>query len=123
MPTTKTKPASRRTVSKSPKRPAEHSSTPAAPVLTLAEAAAYLRVSTDDVRQLVQSGNLPGRQIGQEWRFFKAALQMWLSSTPATTGRKDFWATQAGAFKDDPDLEDMQQQIYSLRGRPMTEDA
>src|SRR5437867_3705060 len=38
-------------------------------VLTLAEAAAYLRVSEADVVRLAQQQDLPGRLIGTEWRF------------------------------------------------------
>lgn len=90
-------------------------------VLTLSEAAVYLRVSSDAVLELAQAGNLPGRQLGQEWRFFKTALQLWLSRASSTIGPIDFWETQAGALKDDPDLEAMLQQIYAARGRPMSE--
>ncbi len=84
-------------------------------VLTLAEAAAYLRVSEGDVLRLVQEESLPGRMIGKEWRFLKSALQDWLRSP----GKPDFWKTQLGAFKDDPHLEEMLREIYMRRGRPV----
>jgi hypothetical protein len=37
-------------------------------VLTLAEAAAYLRVPATDVLHMVGAQGLPGRQFGTEWR-------------------------------------------------------
>ena len=39
-----------------------------AEVLTLGEAAAYLRVSEEAVLKLVDEGTLPGQRIGDEWR-------------------------------------------------------
>lgn len=86
-------------------------------VLTLAEAAAYLRVSEGAVLRLAQGGSLPGRMIGKEWRFLKTAIQEWLRS-PC---KPDFWKTQLGAFKDDPHLEEMVREIYQQRSRPMIE--
>jgi excisionase family DNA binding protein len=33
------------------------------------------------VRQLAESGDLPGRRIGGEWRFARAALLAWLAAS------------------------------------------
>ena len=44
-------------------------------VLTLAEAAGYLRLSEAAVLSAIQSQGLPGRLIGGEWRFLKPAIQ------------------------------------------------
>ena len=38
-------------------------------VLTLAEAAAYLRLAEKDLVRLVCEQGLPGRRLGHEWRF------------------------------------------------------
>lgn len=81
----------------------------------MAETAAYLRVSPEDVLRMVQEQALPGRRIGKEWRFQKTAIQDWLRSP----GKPDFWQTQLGAFKDDPQLEEMLRDIYHQRGRPV----
>jgi excisionase family DNA binding protein len=83
-------------------------------VLTLAEAAAYVRVDKKQVRQMVQQGALPGRQIGDDWRFFKAALQAWLSNA---AGEKERLMELAGAWKDDPYLEQIVRQAYQQRAR------
>jgi excisionase family DNA binding protein len=90
-------------------------------VLTLAEAAAYLRVPEAEVILLVQQQDLPGRLIGAEWRFLKSALQDWLR-TPPPRGSKEAVLSVAGAWKDDPYLEEELNEIYKRRGRPMTED-
>jgi excisionase family DNA binding protein len=47
-------------------------------VLTLPEAAAYLRVSEDALRQLAAGQVIPARKIGEEWRFLKEAVRDWL---------------------------------------------
>src|SRR5260221_12798804 len=75
-----------------------------ADVLTLGEAAAYLRVSEDDVLRLAHLQELPGRQIGDEWRFLKAGLRDWLC-TPARGSGKDAFLALAGMWKEDPDIE------------------
>ena len=94
---------------------------PAGDVLTLPEAAAYLRVTEAEVVRLVQQQDLPGRLLGAEWRFLKQAIQHWLQ-TPAQRGSKEAVLSVAGAWKDDPYLEEELKEIYKQRGRPMTED-
>jgi excisionase family DNA binding protein len=49
-----------------------------AEVLDLDEAAAWLRVEADLVRELAEAQRLPGRLIGKQWRFSRAALLDWL---------------------------------------------
>jgi excisionase family DNA binding protein len=94
---------------------------PAREVLTLAEAAAYLRLSEPDVLRLVREQGLPARQLGSEWRFLKTAIQDWLGAAPAARSNKEAWMALAGVWKDDPFREDMLKEIYRQRGRPMTE--
>ena len=96
---------------------------PLGEVLTLAEAAAYLRLPEGDVVAAVSSQGLPGRMLGGQWRFLKTAIQLWLGvSQPTNEMRKAAILAAAGAFKDDPDLEDIVEDIYRKRGRPITED-
>src|ERR1700691_1296133 len=42
-------------------------------VLTLEEVAQLLRLPVKAVESLARAGDLPGRQVGQEWRFAHAA--------------------------------------------------
>ena len=58
-------------------------------VLTLAEAAAWLRVEESALLPDVQAGRVPARQVGGEWRFHKGALSSWLKR-PAVNGRPKF---------------------------------
>jgi excisionase family DNA binding protein len=48
-------------------------------VLTLLEAAAYLRVPEEEVLRLAEQREIPAQQIGGEWRFLKRALGYWLT--------------------------------------------
>ncbi len=58
-----------------------HAFTPnAAPdVLTPAQAAELLQVTEAEVLELAGSGALPGRRIGEHWRFSRPALIAWLA--------------------------------------------
>src|SRR4051812_1797798 len=47
-------------------------------VLTLADAAELLAVEEDVVRAMAEAGELPGRKLGDEWRFARVALLTWL---------------------------------------------
>ena len=47
-------------------------------VLTLEQAAALLQVDPAEVAALAEAGELPGRRIGGDWRFPRAALLEWL---------------------------------------------
>jgi excisionase family DNA binding protein len=89
-------------------------------VLTLAEAAAYLRLPEAGVLRLVHTEKLPGRPVGQDWRFLKTALQDWLR-TPALKPGKDAMRARIGSWKDDPDLDDMLKEIFRKRGRAIAE--
>ncbi len=51
---------------------------PASDVLSADEAAAVLRIDVDALVAGTQAGDIPGRLIGREWRFSKAALLRWL---------------------------------------------
>jgi hypothetical protein len=88
-------------------------------VFTLAEAAAYLRVSETDILSQFSRQDFPDRKIGNEWRFLKTALRDWLRAAP---GRRNGLLGQIGALQDDPHLEEMLQEIYRRRGRPEVEE-
>jgi excisionase family DNA binding protein len=90
-------------------------------VLTLAEAAAYLRITEEDVLRMVHTQGLVGRHIGDQWRFLKSALQCWLRTSPSQTNNEALTSV-IGSWKDDPELDQMLQEIYRRRGRPMTEE-
>jgi excisionase family DNA binding protein len=47
-------------------------------VLTVDEAAELLQVAPGEVTALAEGGDLPGRKIGEEWRFLRRAVLAWL---------------------------------------------
>jgi excisionase family DNA binding protein len=51
---------------------------PSPEVLTLAQAAELLQLDPAAVADLAAAGELPGRKIGDEWRFSRAAVLAWL---------------------------------------------
>jgi excisionase family DNA binding protein len=86
-------------------------------VLTVEDAARYLRISKDALRRLAAQGKIPGRQIDRQWRFLKAALDDWLRGVCSRDGRTAL-LEQAGAFRDDETLPALRAAIYAARGRP-----
>jgi excisionase family DNA binding protein len=59
----------------------KHSFTPNEPetVLTVGEAADLLRSDTATVTAMAEDGSLPGRKVGDEWRFTRSAILRWLA--------------------------------------------
>jgi excisionase family DNA binding protein len=49
------------------------------PVLRSEQAAELLQVDAELVEQLAEAEQLPGRRLGGEWRFSRAALLRWLA--------------------------------------------
>ena len=47
-------------------------------VLTLEEAATLFKLSPEAIQTAVESGHLPGRRFGKDWRFSRSALLTWL---------------------------------------------
>ncbi len=47
-------------------------------VMTLDEAAAYLRVHPRTLRMKASEGKIPGAKIGRVWRFHRQQLETWL---------------------------------------------
>ncbi len=113
MPRTKAKPAQ----TPHPRADAAELNGTAGEVFTLSEAASYLRLRESEVLQLVTEQGLPTRHVGAEWRFLKAAVQDWLRSDVPPKSNKDAWTELAGAWKDDPGLEDLLKEIEDQRGR------
>jgi len=55
----------------------------AAEVLTVEQAAELLQTDAAAVRALADAGELPGRRIGDEWRFLRRAVLAWLGGAGA----------------------------------------
>ncbi len=48
------------------------------PVLTVAEAAEYLRIPKSSLYKLAQEGKVPCQKVGKHWRFHRGAIDQWL---------------------------------------------
>src|SRR4051795_54582 len=48
-------------------------------VLTLAQAADLLQVEEDVIEAMAEAAELPGRRLGDEWRFARVGLLRWLA--------------------------------------------
>lgn len=106
-----------RTTKKSTPAPATNG-TDTEMVLTLAEVAAYLRLTEQAILSTVSSQNLPGRLIDGEWRFLKAAVNQWLSVSHSTSEtRKAAQLALAGVWQDDPTVEPFVEDAMRRRGR------
>jgi excisionase family DNA binding protein len=95
---------------------------PASEIFTLSEAAAYLRLTESDVLGLIRAQGLPARQLGQEWRFLKTAIQEWLRTGPPRGPSKEAQLAAAGSWKDDKYVEEELKEIHRQRGGPMSQD-
>jgi excisionase family DNA binding protein len=49
-------------------------------VLTVAQLAEWLKVDESTIAELADSGELPGRNLGGEWRFAREAVLAWLAN-------------------------------------------
>ena len=55
--------------------------TPLPDVLTPAQAAELLQVEEEELLELAEAGGVPGRRIGDRWRFSRPALIAWLAGS------------------------------------------
>src|SRR3954447_15986708 len=82
-------------------------------VLTLADAAEYLRLPEETLARQAAQGTIPGQQVDDVWRFLKLALDDWLSRQD----RRALLLQQAGARADDASLPALMAAIYKARRR------
>ncbi len=90
----------------------------AAEVMALAEAAVFLRVPEDGLKADAASGRVPGRLVAGEWRFTKATLLAWFNEPETAAPKKSSKQRMldlAGAWKDDPTVDAMVEEIYRKR--------
>ena len=56
-----------------------------AALMTVQEAADYLRVTEKTVYRLLKRGHIPATKVGRQWRFEKAAIDEWLHRNSVRT--------------------------------------
>src|SRR5438445_7372808 len=70
-------------------------------VLTLEEAAAFLRLRVGTVERLAREQVIPGRYIETSWIFLRRGLEEWLLGKGDRTDSRTRLLQQAGVFADD----------------------
>ncbi len=53
---------------------------PESRLLTKREVARWLKVAPQTVVRMARRGDLPGRRVGNRWRFLKAEIERWLNT-------------------------------------------
>lgn len=48
-------------------------------IMTISEAAQYLRISSSSLYKLAQEGRIPCQKVGRHWRFSRPAIQEWIA--------------------------------------------
>jgi excisionase family DNA binding protein len=81
-------------------------------VMDLAAAAKFLKLPKRTVERLVAEQGLPGRKIGKQWRFLRAAIERWLE--PGKTERGSI-LDQFGMFANDPTFEEYRKIVEENR--------
>jgi hypothetical protein len=94
-------------------------------ILTLPEAAGFLRVSEEGLRADAINGKVPGRLVAGEWRFSRVALLNWLGQSGTNSPKegtdsqlrssKEKIRALIGVWKDDPTVDAMVEEIYRQR--------
>jgi excisionase family DNA binding protein len=80
-------------------------------VLTLEEAANYLKLPLETIEREASRGHIPGRRIEDTWRCLKSAIDDWLRAQDS----RDILLQQTGALKDDPYLDELVAAVYRDR--------
>lgn len=76
-------------------------------VLTLEETSQYLRLPIATILDQASKGNIPGRKIGDNWRFLKPAIDDWLSAKSS----RSILLNQAGTFANDDSIDQLRKSI------------
>jgi len=88
-------------------------------VMTAVEVADFLRVPEATVLSYAARSWISGRQIDGQWRFWRAAIEVWLRAR----SNREILLSQVGAFEDDANaLGELRASIYGGRGRPEVEE-
>jgi len=64
--------------------PSDSPAEPPPDVMTVEQLAAYLQVAKSTLYKLAQEGKVPGQKVGKHWRFSKAAIDNWLTTSQGT---------------------------------------
>ena len=49
-------------------------------IMTIQDAAEFLRIPVSSVYKLAQAGKIPAKKVGRHWRFHRPTLVQWVAS-------------------------------------------
>ena len=58
-------------------------------IMTIEEAADYLKIPKSTVYKLAQEGRIPCQKVGRHWRFHKEAIDLWIMNTGMNLNSND----------------------------------
>ena len=58
-------------------------------IMTIPEAAQYLRISMSSLYKLAQEGRVPCQKVGRHWRFRRKAIDRWLEQIKVPSNNTD----------------------------------
>ena len=58
-------------------------------IMTIGEAATYLRISVSSLYKLAQESRIPCQKVGRQWRFRKESIDRWLEQPKSPLLRKN----------------------------------
>jgi len=58
-------------------------------IMTITEAAQYLRISLSSLYKLAQEGRVPCQKVGRHWRFRREAIDRWLEQIKVPSSKTD----------------------------------
>jgi excisionase family DNA binding protein len=91
-------------------------------VLTLDEAAAFLRLRVATVERLALEKVIPARKVEASWLFLRRGLEEWLLGQDERKDSRTRLLELVGSMKDDETLPQLRAAIYKARGRPEVEE-
>jgi excisionase family DNA binding protein len=77
-------------------------------ILDLGGLSSYLRIPRSTLYRLAQQGRIPGKKVGRQWRFLRAAVDRWLEerhrAATSSSRRGSHPRTEAHLLERDPTL-------------------
>lgn len=58
-------------------------------VLTIEEAARFLRIPLSSMYHLAQDGKVPCQKVGRHWRFHRQTLVQWMAAGISVDGKRE----------------------------------
>jgi excisionase family DNA binding protein len=65
-------------------------------IMTIGEAAKYLRISLSSLYKIAQNGRIPCQKVGRHWRFRRQSIDRWLDEQKTINTEVNLKKEEAG---------------------------